>query len=658
MHRAFHSSRRSTHSSFPRRLSAALFIPMLCLAASVAQADPNVYVHASGNCGAFSPCYTNLDFALRNVDSNGTVTVLGNVAGTLGSTHGKTGITIQGSPATVEQDNSINIQEFVTDWTIKDLVITAPIQIRDVVGSITIQNVTANTINLGDFTVDTDAQITIQNVSALAGGINIIGDVGSSIAGNILIEDADIAGFNVAVHVGPGPETNLDADVTIRRTHVDVISGIRLDGTRATGVGNLNGTMIIEDSNCQVPQARFGIFSFGNVTGDIAGDVIMHNNICYWLAVLTTGSTQGAIGKITMTDNTVESLEIFAQEDDLIGDLLIQGNTLIEQGDVTDLPTAIILLVEADNFRELITIQDNVAGESEFALRARNGHFFKKAVVARNSLAFLTLDVQGAGNDYLVAPEIVDNTITTSDRAGYGVLTLRNRDGGDIPGATVTGNVADALRITATGPVTAPINFSGNTAREETTVTASAMGAGTLTAQGNQFSGESRFSGIQSFINFNRVQGNFTVVNGTTVDATYNWWGCDAGPDAAGCATLNNRTWPFTPWLTFNASADCMGATATANFDVLTASDGSMGMNNITPGSVTVTTSDGTVAQNPSPMSGTGMVGVTLNNGVSAPQFNVTLDSETRMVSANCSDLIFQDGFESGDVLVWSSSSP
>lgn len=631
---------------------AGLAAAWLCIPGAL-WADANTYVHASDpSCLGNSPCFNLTSTAIQNTDNGGTVTILSDVPGAVTSTFGKQNITIQGSPATVEHDSQFFIQEFVTGWTIRDLVVTAPIRIRDVVGSLTLDNVTANTITIGELTVDTTADITLRNVKVPLGGVNIIGAEGSSLAGSVLVEDSDVLAANVVLHVAPGPATNLDADVTFRRTTVDTISGVRLDGTRAAGVGNMNGNVLFDDVTCLVPQTKLGVITFGDITGDLAGDITMINNDCLWLAALTTGSISGNLGKITMNDNRVEVLEIVGNGGGLQGPLEMKRNTVVEQGDVTEIDF-LLVLVDAAFFSEDVVIEDNSAGEAETAVRTRNGDFSKLVSIARNSFAFLDLDVQGGG-DYVQPPQVIDNFLPTSDFGQYSVITVRNRDGGDIPGAVITGNTADALRFTAFGPISGPVDISGNLTREEITVNGSNLGMGRLTVAGNVFQGTQLFSGVNADVNFNNISGMFTITNGTNATAPLNWWGCDEGPDNAGCATLNNQQFNFAPWLTFGAGADCALDSASVLYNVTTTSAGTQPAGNLTPGTVTVNTNDGTVLTSPTVMTqGMGAAMVQLNNGVTMPSFTVTLGSETRNLSASCSDSIFADGFESGDTLAW-----
>ena len=645
-------------SAMPSLISFRLLIPTAfltvlgTLTAIAASAAPNTYVHATdGSCLGNSPCYDNLSSAVQNVDNGGTVTVLSDVGGVLTSTHSKQNITIQGSPATVEHDNQILLNEFVTGWTIRNLVFSAPITIRDVVSSLTLENVTANTINVGDFTVDTTADLVFRNVTTTLAGLAISGAVGSSISGSILIEDSDLDGLNVRLRVGPGPATNLSSDVTVRNSTVHNGAGVIVDGQDAAGQGSLIGDVVFDNLTCDVSQARLGVITFGDVTGDLAGDITIKDSDCYWIAVLTTGGIAGSIGKLTLTDNYTEALEVVANNGGLTGPLVMRDNILEEQGNVTDVDF-LLILVEVDYVNEDIFIEDNNAPLAETAVRTLDGDFAKDVVIARNSLAFLTLDAQGSG-DYIRAPQIVDNFLPSSAISTYGNLTLRTRDGGTLPGAVVTGNTADALRLTMTGPVTSDVTTTGNTVREETTIIGSGTGAGRMDLSGNNFEGTSWVSNIGSDIHFNRIQGMLTVTNGTDADASLNWWGCDEGPDTVDCASVNNQNFNTNPWLVFNAGADCTPPNATALFNVQSASDDSKPVGNITPGWVYVSTTDGTLDQDPTLMTGMGSVNAVLDGGVSMPSFNVTLDNETRMVSASCSGSIFADDFESGDTLAW-----
>jgi hypothetical protein len=39
-------------------------------------------------------------------------------------------------------------------------------------------------------------------------------------------------------------------------------------------------------------------------------------------------------------------------------------------------------------------------------------------------------------------------------------------------------------------------------------------------------------------------------IDGSSVDATLNWWGCSRGPQAPGCAAINGSNILFLPFLT------------------------------------------------------------------------------------------------------------
>ncbi len=209
---------------------------------------------------------------------------------------------------------------------------------------------------------------------------------------------------------------------------------------------------------------------------------------------------------------------------------------------------------------------------------------------------------------------------------------------------------------------------SGNVVREQLTVVSNGnLGGATHVMSGNDFQGANLINGIDSTVQFNRFGGDVSVIQGTTVDATLNWWKCNEGPGATGCSDVLTSGFPVSPWLTFDGETACSGSSAVATFDVLTASDASTPAGNVTPGTVVVTSLDGTVLDNPVQLSqGAGCSRVNVASGENNPLVRMTLDSESVAAADNCAsgpplppcDAIFADGFENGSTSAWSLTVP
>ena len=143
---------------------------------------------------------------------------------------------------------------------------------------------------------------------------------------------------------------------------------------------------------------------------------------------------------------------------------------------------------------------------------------------------------------------------------------------------------------------------------------------------------------------FNRIVGNAVgAANSTATEADLenSWWGCNAGPGAAGCdSTAGGALVDADPWLVFDVSASPTsiltgGATSTVSADVLRNSSGATPDGNVFPRSrVDFATTLGTVGSSAPTVFG--IAGSTLTSGAAAGTATVTgtLDGESAASAA------------------------
>ncbi len=201
--------------------------------------------------------------------------------------------------------------------------------------------------------------------------------------------------LNVKVNVEPGPTTDLDADIIMSENVTVNGGGISILGVDAAGYGNINGSIVYSKNTGTAPDAKFGVILYGDVSGDISGPIRFHANDLSWLAVLTTGSSGGAIGSLTMTNNLVESLEFEAIGGPILGPVIMRGNRVLDLGGATGLDNPLILLHGSDGMGR-VTIENNIAPDADLVVRASNGLFSGEAVLRNNTAGLLTLDSQAS----------------------------------------------------------------------------------------------------------------------------------------------------------------------------------------------------------------------------------------------------------------------
>lgn len=664
----FPASHRRTALAIRRACRVAGLALLSVALSSGVDAAPTTYLHETDpSCLGNSPCYLEIEEALQNVANGGTVIILSDITGSIRSTEGRQNVTLMGAEPFVVVTSQILLEEVVTGWTIRNLEMTTSCIIEDVAGSITLENVTANIIKIGDLTQDTTADIVIRDSMVRGTGpLSVIGAPGSSLGGSVLIENNQAGAINVKLHVAGGPATVLSADISILGNVTINAGGISVLGDPTSGAGGMTGAIEYRNNTGTALDAKFGVITFGNVTGDISGPVTFTDNDLAWLALLTTGSIAGGVlGEVTMTGNVVEALEIVTNGGPIAGPLLIENNEVLDLGGHTGLDNP-LLLVDGDNGLGETSISNNTAPDADMVARADNGVVSDVVRVIGNSAGLVTVDSRGG--DFGAPFEVIGNFLPTSTDPRLSKITIRSLTNGDGAGGLVSGNTADELIINFEGFLDGDLVTTGNVVREQLTVVSNGnLGGATHTMNGNDFQGANLINGIDSTVQFNRFGGDVSVIQGTTVDATLNWWKCNEGPGAAGCSDTLTAGFPVSPWLTFNGATACSGSSAVATFDLLTASDASPTIGNVTPGTVVVTSLDGTVIDSPVALAGgAGCSRVDVLPGEANPLVLMSLDAELVADADSCASgpplppciSIFADGFESGSTSAWAITVP
>ncbi len=378
------------------RRIAAFGLLLAGVAASV-DAAATTYLHETDpDCLGNSPCYLEIEEALQNVNNGGTVVVLSDISGSIRSTEGRRDITLTGMPGPVVVSTQILLEEVVTGWTIKNLEMVTSCIIEDVAGSITLENVTANIIKIGDLTQDTVADIVIRDSTVRGTGpLSVIGAPGSSLGGSLLIENNEAGAINVKLNVAGGPPTLLSADVSVLGNLTVNGGGISILGDPTSGAGGITGAIEYVGNTSTAPDAKFGVITFGNVTGNISGPVTFHDNDLAWLALLTTGSDAGGVlGPITMTGNRVEALEIVTNNGPVAGPVRIEDNEVLDLGGHTGLDNPLLLLDGDEGLGET-NISDNTAPDADIVARADDGVVSGAVRMIGNTAGLVTVDSRG-----------------------------------------------------------------------------------------------------------------------------------------------------------------------------------------------------------------------------------------------------------------------
>jgi len=235
---------------------------------------------------------------------------------------------------------------------------------------------------------------------------------------------------------------------------------------------------------------------------------------------------------------------------------------------------------------------DNFGGAGVFAGGPGNSLSLSSCIVSGNSLPAGTFNV-GAGVSYsgggvLTINNCQFNNNTTANVGGAVSYSLLNNAGAagqgglSITNSTFSGNSAGASGTGAGGAIRVAIT---------TTQTPSAFTISNNTFTGNQatagFGGAIFDAGSQSStMRFNRFFNNSAASGsgiykglgtGGTLDATENWWGCNAGSNHAGCDATTGL-FNADPWLVLSFSPEISvlspGASISINANLLMNSAG------------------------------------------------------------------------------------
>ena len=613
-------------------------------------ASATVYVDPAGTCGGKTPCHQWISQALANVSNGGIVIVTRNTNDNIISPATAQNITIKGeSPGiTLTGGGGVNISANpVVGWTIEDLIFTGGFLIQDVVGTLTVRNISTTGMTLGYFTQDTTADITIANnglSNADGSVISILAGAGFDVNGSIVIQDnSGVDAINVFANVTTGNPANLNADVTLDGNQTLRGANIGVDSSLlgGKGSGDVTGTIIVTnntagDGSGPLGDGKFGVTIANSAHGNITGPVTFSNNSSVWLAVLTIDSTLGGdiSGSVTANGNDFEFIELNARGT-FSSNVTVSGNNVVDKpGGVAQGPT---IQVDGDPLSANVTIQNTTGAMAQIGVRSEVSPMTGLVRILNNSAGYITLDSR-AGS--ITQPVEISGNVLPPGSPPYSAMTIKTV-GGSLAGGTLSNNKLDVLQFDLDGVLSGALTVSGNLFREDASFYshASSSGPGSATASGNDFQATSYFKSVTSIVKFNRHVGLMSVVQGTSVTAVNNWWGCDAGPGSAGCAPVPNSPSlvPTSPWLTVGAGATCTSPTSiTVGFDVLRNSDGLSPAGNVTPGLVTVSTTVGSVSGSPANLvngAGNAMVVVLLG---SSPTITVQLDSASRALHPTC----------------------
>ena len=272
------------------------------------------------------------------------------------------------------------------------------------------------------------------------------------------------------------------------------------------------------------------------------------------------------------------------------------------------------------------------------------------------------MNVSGGGNVSIVNSSFLNNADLDAGNTGGGALFffLQNSVSGSltVSGCTFSNNFSAASSASTGGGGALGIQTQG--ALGGTTFSASVTGNRFVNNQATAGYGgaifiENAFGGT-IHVNYNRIAGNTAAAGGSglahislpgNTDAVNNWWGCNNGPGAGGCAdsaavfhTGGSGALTFTPWLQLRHSANPgtilvnKGATLTANFltnsagtTIAAANLGGLTGARVTFGSAVKGTISG--AQGSIQSSGTATATFTAGTSGGAGSASATVDSAT-----------------------------
>lgn len=157
--------------------------------------------------------------------------------------------------------------------------------------------------------------------------------------------------------------------------------------------------------------------------------------------------------------------------------------------------------------------------------------------------------------------DVTNNTVSmVTANSGTGMIFDDDRYVGAITvtGNTLTGSPFRAVKIIpgsnpdgSAGPISSPVTITGNDFSGNGVGVYVGSGSfttsGSLTAHGNNLANESGDGDPAT-------GANIAPGAGGSIDVRDNWWGCNAGPNAAGCSTVSGAA--FDPWLMLGISAN------------------------------------------------------------------------------------------------------
>jgi hypothetical protein len=595
---------------------------LVALAVSPLYAAPTTYVHPSyPSCGGFSPCYRWIQDAVQNTDTNGTVVVLANTADNVFASYAKTGITIRGYTPAVTITGGVNVTSSVMNgWTIRDLIFTDGVIVSNLATSLTLDNISAAGVQIGYFTQDTNAAITIHNCgfpSNQTAQIAIIGSPGYSLRGTVTIAGStNINAINIVTYVAPLAAANIDAAITIEGNQIVNGVNIIVNSDGSVGTGSVTGAVRFLNNTASPTTGVLGIIVNGNASGSISGPVTFTGNVCNALVVGTYDSVVGgSIGPVTATGNDVEAIEINDKGAPLGGPILLSGNRITSKGGGA--ATNPYIQVDGQPISGGVTIE-NTTGDAAFLSTTSwgTGDYSGTVRMTGNAARRMVIDSR-AGS--ITAPFTVSGNTLRSGVSPDSTLTIRTLAGGDLVSGTISDNALDGIQLDIAGGISGPVTLNGNRIGQEASLIAHGTpGAGTALVEGNDIAGIAYFQGMTTTARFNRIKGVMNVVAGATVDARLNWWGCNSGPGASPCSSLSAGI-PYAPWLVFEAFTRCSSATdAVQTVQLLQASDNATPGGNVTPATASVTSTEGMVNPEDPVIVGSGTSVVDLPSGATA----------------------------------------
>ncbi len=148
---------------------------------------------------------------------------------------------------------------------------------------------------------------------------------------------------------------------------------------------------------------------------------------------------------------------------------------------------------------------------------------------------------------------VVNNIIT--DNGLPGVSMHAHSPGASLPdnmiaGNYISGNGADTDDTATSGPTGINVSGGDNGAGHPVAVITGTVIAGNTIQQETIGIAVKTNSLVEAHLN-NFINPLIGVdnIDGGSVDATLNWWGCSRGPTAAGCADVNGTNILYTPFL-------------------------------------------------------------------------------------------------------------